>query len=75
MPRTTGIVVLILGVLMLIAALGNVFSGDGISFSNVGNPLDWPMRRLALMLIGVLLGILGAYTLSKPVNKKKKAAQ
>jgi hypothetical protein len=74
MPKKTAMIVLVIGVVIIIAALVDVFGmsdgfslaiGDIVSFS------EWPKERLILLAAGVLIAVWGAYSLSQKRRKKK----
>jgi hypothetical protein len=73
MTKRTSLFLLVLGILVLMAALINLIGPGEGGKPSVGNVLDmkqWPPLRIGLLSAGALLGILGAYGLSKQPAKK-----
>ncbi|MCB9933804.1 MAG: hypothetical protein H6841_10335 [Planctomycetes bacterium] len=74
MPKKTGLIVMLMGVAIIIAALVDLFGmsqGFNLDFGGIVNLNKWPTERIALLAIGVLLGVWGAYSLSRKGKKKK----
>lgn len=74
MPKKTGLIVLVLGVAIIIAALVDLFgmsAGFNLDLGDFGSFSEWPTERLVLLAVGVLLGVWGAYSLSLKGKKKK----
>lgn len=74
MPKKTGLIVLLLGVAIIIAALVDVFgmsAGFNLDLGDFASFSEWPTERIALLVVGVLLGVWGAYSLSQKSKKKK----
>ncbi len=73
MTRKTGLIVLVLGVALVVAALADLFhmsSGFNLDLGSVANFSKWPTERLALLGVGVLLACLGGYSISKQRKKR-----
>ncbi|MCC6466233.1 MAG: hypothetical protein IT463_12915 [Planctomycetes bacterium] len=73
MTKKLGLIVLLLGVAIVVGALVDVFGMSSGFNLNVGVTQfsEWPKERLGLLAVGVLLGVWGAYSLSRPGKKKK----
>jgi hypothetical protein len=74
MPKKTGLIVMLLGVAIVIAALVDLFGmsqGINLDFGSLGNLSKWPTERIVLLAVGGLLGVWGAYSLSRKPKKKK----
>lgn len=74
MNKRTGLIVLVLGVALVLAALTDLFhmsSGFNLDLGSVGSFSKWPMERLAILGVGVLLACLGGYNMSRPGKKKR----
>lgn len=72
MTKKTGLIVLILGVVLVVAALLDVFgmsSGFNLDLGSAGSFSKWPLQRMALLGVGVLLACLGGYNISKKGKK------
>ncbi len=68
MNKKTGLIVLVLGVALVLAALVDLFhmsSGFNLDLGSIASFSKWPMERIALLGVGVLLGCLGGYNISK----------
>ena len=73
MNQKTGLIVLLLGVALIIAALVDVFglsAGFNLDLGDFGSFSEWPFSRVAILLLGVALGVWGAYALSRKSKKK-----
>jgi hypothetical protein len=73
MTKRTSLFLLVLGLVIMIAALINLIApGEGgqPSIGNRFNMDDWPPLRVILMSAGALLGVLGAYGLAKKPAQK-----
>ena len=74
MPKQTGLIVLILGVAIIIAALVDLFgmsAGFNLDLGDVGAFSKWPTERMVMLGVGILLGVWGAYSLGLKGKKKK----
>ncbi|MCA8915247.1 MAG: hypothetical protein KDB90_07535 [Planctomycetes bacterium] len=74
MPKKTGLIVLLLGVAIIIAALADLFgmsAGLNLDLGDVASFSKWPTERMVLLGVGVLLGVWGAYSLGRQSKKKK----
>lgn len=74
MPKKTGLIVMLMGVAIIIAALVDLFGmsqGINLDFGSLGSLSEWPTERIVLLAVGVLLGVWGAYSLSRKGKKQK----
>ncbi len=74
MPKKTALIVLVLGVAIVVAALVDLFgmsSGFNLKVGNIFEASEWPTARIALLGVGVLLGVWAAYSLSAKGKKKR----
>ncbi len=74
MDKKLGFIVLILGVALILAALLDVFglsAGFNLDLGDFASFSEWPFSRIAILLLGVALGVWGAYSLSMKKKKKK----
>lgn len=72
MTKKTGLIVLVLGVALVVAALVDLFgmsSGFNLKVGDIVSFSEWPTERLALLGVGVLLACLGGYNISKKGKK------
>lgn len=72
MTKKTGLIVLLLGVALVVAALVDVFgmsSGFNLDLGDFGGFSKWPTERYALLGVGVLLACLGGYNITKKGKK------
>ncbi|MCA8911107.1 MAG: hypothetical protein KDB82_05355 [Planctomycetes bacterium] len=76
--KKTGLVVVLLGLAVMVFTLvdpthmGATPTGSATGMGSTGALGHWPPLRIAVMSAGALLGILGAYSLSRKTDKKKK---
>lgn len=73
MPKKTGLIVLLLGVAIVIAALVDLFgmsAGFNLKIGDVFEASEWPSERIALLVVGVLLSLWGGYSLSMKGKKR-----
>lgn len=73
MPKKTGLIVLLLGVAIVIAALVDLFgmsAGFNLKIGDVFEASEWPTERIALLVVGVLLSLWGGYSLSMKGKKR-----
>ena len=75
--KKTGLFVLLLGLAVMIFTLvdptnmGSAPAGGSDGLGATGALGDWPLMRIAVLSAGALLGVLGAYGLSRKSEKKK----
>ena len=76
--KKTGLVVVLLGLAVIVFTLvdptnmGATPTGGATGVGSTGALGHWPPLRMAVMSAGALLGVLGAYALSRKQDKKKK---
>lgn len=73
MPKKTGLIVLLLGVAIVIAALVDLFgmsAGFNLKIGDVFEASEWPTERIALLVVGVLLTAWGGYSLTLKGKKR-----
>lgn len=73
MPKKTGLIVLLLGVAIVIAALVDLFgmsAGFNLKIGDVFEASEWPTERIALLVVGVLLSLWGGYSLTLKGKKR-----
>ncbi len=73
MPKKTGLIVLLLGVAIVIAALVDLFgmsAGFNLKIGDVFEASEWPTERIALLVVGVLLSLWGGYSLTMKSKKR-----
>ncbi|MBK8206103.1 MAG: hypothetical protein IPK87_04810 [Planctomycetes bacterium] len=77
MSKKMGLIVLILGVVVMGAAILDLTNmadtpkGDAVGVGSEGSLGTWPPLRIAILSAGALLGVLGAYGLVKKEKKKE----
>ncbi|MBX3473376.1 MAG: hypothetical protein KF754_03270 [Planctomycetes bacterium] len=72
MNKKSGLIVLVLGAALVVAALVDLFgmsAGFNLDVGNVASFSKWPNERIALLGVGVLLACLGGYNISKKGKK------
>lgn len=72
MTKKTGMIVLVLGIALVVAALVDLFGmsqGFNLDLGSLGSISKWPTERLALLGVGVLLACLGGYNISRKGKK------
>jgi hypothetical protein len=73
MPKQTGLIVLILGIAVIVAALMDVFKmSHGINLDiGIKQFSEWPTERLVLLGVGVALAAFGAYGLTRKGRRRR----
>ncbi|MCC7510425.1 MAG: hypothetical protein IT464_13775 [Planctomycetes bacterium] len=74
MPKNTALIVLVLGVAIIIAALVDLFgmsAGFNLKIGDIFEASEWPIERIVLLGVGVLLGVWAAYSLGMKSKKKR----
>ncbi|MCA8918910.1 MAG: hypothetical protein KDB68_01290 [Planctomycetes bacterium] len=75
--KKTSLVVLLLGLAVMVFTLvdptfmGSTPAGGSEGFGSEGALGEWPVLRIAVLSAGALLGVLGAYGLTRKSDKKK----
>lgn len=76
--KTTSLIVLLLGISVMVFTLvdpthmGSTPSGGSEGLGSAGALGHWPVLRIAVLSAGALLGVLGAYGMTRKSDKKKK---
>ncbi|MBK8206104.1 MAG: hypothetical protein IPK87_04815 [Planctomycetes bacterium] len=74
MPKKTALIVLVLGVAVIIAALVDLFgmsAGFNLKVGDIFEASEWPIERIVLLGVGVLMAVWAAYALSMKGKKKR----
>lgn len=74
MPKKTALFVLVLGVAIIIAALVDLFgmsAGFNLKVGDIFEASEWPIERIVLLGVGVLMAVWAAYALSMKGKKKR----
>lgn len=75
--KKTSLVVLLLGIAVMVFTLvdpthmGSTPAGGSEGLGSDGALGEWPVLRIAVLSAGALLGVLGAYGLTRKSAKKK----
>lgn len=73
MNKMTALVVLIAGVAVVVAALADVFGmsqGLDLDLGDLGGLKTWPTERIALLVVGIAVGLFGALMMLRGGKKK-----
>jgi Co/Zn/Cd efflux system component len=70
MKKKTGLFILVLGVVVVVAAFMGVTKPDELAFN--ADVMNWEGARQGLGAAGLLLGLWGLYAFTRKSDKKKK---